>query len=142
MKTIENHFTDWEQNYFGYGYGSGEEFVTPAIKKFLSACPEEGNYNYQEIEKALEGPITWLLMNTLCRADILEYGTSPRYGWLTQEGVALKKFMESKTDEELIGLSGHQDEGYAACFPDYCNCDDPKTCHNPFWEEAKERNKR
>lgn len=138
MKTIENHFTDWEQSVFGYGYGSGEKYIAEALKKFFELCPDSGNYDYEVFEKSLGQTVTWLLINTLCRADILEYGTSPRFGWLDDKGRELKKFFDSKTIDELENLSGHQ-EDYNACFQDFCNCNDPSVCHNPFWNESKDR---
>jgi hypothetical protein len=62
-------------------------------------------YEYRTLEAALGQTITWLLINTLCHADILEYGTSPRFGWLTDEGKCLQAYIRGKTFEELVLLA-------------------------------------
>ena len=64
--------------------------------------------------------------------DILEYGTSPRFGWLTPQGESLKAFMASKSVDDLVQICDAPPE-YAHCTPDYCNCDLEERCVNPFW---------
>jgi len=86
MKTEAEYFRDWESHVFGYGYGTGEAYVIPVLKTFLEHCNEgyyKHSYQYDVLEKAVTAPVAWLLINTLCHADIIEYGTSPRYAWLT-----------------------------------------------------------
>lgn len=90
-KTLEQNFADWEGNAFGFGYGTGEPHTLRALKGFFDALGTENGahcYNYEKLEEALTAPVAWLLINILCRhgADVIEYGTSPRYGWLTTEG--------------------------------------------------------
>jgi hypothetical protein len=130
VKTIEEHFHDWESHVFGFGYGTGEEHTLPVLKKFLSLIQDRG-YNYQDLEAALTAPVAWLLINILCRADILEYGCSPRFAWLTQQGKALKQFVDGRTDEDLYELTDSYDD-YHECYPHHCNCNDGP-CVNPFW---------
>ena len=87
--TIEQHFINWESHTFGYGYGTGEPHILPALKAFFDCLGRDGNlhaYDYQRLESALTPTVAWLLINVLCSADILEYGTSPRHGWLTTAG--------------------------------------------------------
>lgn len=133
MKTLEQHFADWESHVFGYGYGTGEEFTLKALKGFLSAIPADGSYDYQELEEAVTAVVAWLLINTLAHADMIEYGTSPRYGWLTKNGKALAGFVAERSVDELHALTSHR-EDYVECYPDHCNCDDGD-CRpgNPFW---------
>jgi hypothetical protein len=76
----DKHFRDWESHAFGYGYGTGEVFIIPELKLFFETTEAEGNYNHRTLEQKLGGISTWLLINILCHADMLEYGTSPRYG--------------------------------------------------------------
>ena len=143
MKTIENSFRDWDGNTFGYGYGSGEEHTIPALRRFLELCDGRGNadstqYDYEALEKALTPIVTWLLINTLAHADILEYGTSPRFAWLTSKGERLKAFMLSHTIEELVEMATDREEGSDVCYPDACNCgpngyQKGVQCKNPFW---------
>lgn len=134
-KSIENYFTDWESYTFGYGYGTGEYYTVRALMDFLSLCNNEtGGYDYQALEKAMSGVAVWLLINILCGARIIEFGTSPRYGWLTPEGRALKTFINSRTADELYELTS-VNQDYTHCFPDHCNCFEEK-CSNPFWEAA------
>lgn len=113
-KTLEmKQFILWEQDIFGYGYGTGEEYIMNALKSFIGMCPIEGNYNYQVLEKSLTPVVTWLFINILCRDNILEYGTSSRFGWLTQRGKKLKSFLEKYSTEELVMiLSITEDEQF------------------------------
>jgi hypothetical protein len=134
MKTIEQHFADWESGTFGYGYGSGEGPVFQALKQFLALCCEgrlAHAYDHDALSAALTPAVAWLLINALCRADILEYGTSSRYGWLTPQGEALKAFVCGRTVEQLE-IAAQDDE--MVCYRDHCNCDDGD-CRplNPFW---------
>jgi len=146
MKTIEEYFRDWESNTFGMGYGSGEPYTIPALRKFLGFCRNgsyEDQYDYEELEKELSPTVAWLLINILGNTDILEYGTSPRYAWLTPKGTRLKQFMLSRTAEELIDIVCSHSEGYVHCYPDACNCaengyDEKLICQNPFWLNKKE----
>ena len=81
MRSIQQHFSDWEADTFGYGYG-----------------------------------------------------TSPRFGWLTDQGKALKAFTGRLSVDELTNATAKGD-GYVGCAPEYCNCDD-EDCRskNPFWD--------
>jgi hypothetical protein len=137
MKSIEQHFIDWESDTFGFGYGTGEKPVLQALKQFLALCCKgqyAHAYDHEELEKALTPPVAWLLINVLAHDDKIEYGTSPRYGWLTKTGEALAKFVAERTVEQLYDLT-MQDEYYTHCYPQHCNCDDGQDCrpHNPFW---------
>ena len=137
-KTIEQNFADWECDVFGFGYGSGEQHTTAALKTFFSAVPLEGCYDYKSLEEALTPTVAWLLINTLCHQDVIEYGTSPRFGWLTQEGKSLKTFVDSKTLEELLAICSFNDEDASnVCYPNACNCGpgyvEGAVCQNPFW---------
>lgn len=136
MKTIEQSFADWESHVFGYGYGSGEEHVIIALKKFFNAVPIDGNYDYKELETMLTPTVAWLLINVLCHAHMIEYGTSPRFAWLTKSGKAMQKFLASKTIEELLNNPDSEDH----CSPDCCNCgpdgyQEGIHCTNPFWDK-------
>lgn len=140
MKTLDDNFSDWESHVFGYGYGSGEPHVIPSLAIFLSLFNEDGSYDYRHLESSMHPPIVWMLINALARADILEYGSSPRFGWLTKEGKALKSFIESKSIDELIGLSCRDSE-YTHCYSNACNCgphgyEKERVCPNPFWKQT------
>ena len=138
-KTAEEHFADWEAHAFGYGYGSGEEFILCALRQFFELCPAEGGYDYVLLESRLGGAVAWLLINVLCKVNALDYGTSPRGAWLTPEGRALRDFVLARTVDELVALTERQ-EGYVNCYPDACNCgpngyEEGRRCDNPFWEK-------
>ncbi len=144
MKPIEHHFRDWESHVFGFGYGTGEEYILPALKTFFSMCcrSENGQYRHDELEKELCPATAWLLINALANADLISYGTSPRFGWLTPQGMALKGFVLGKSAAELADILSY-DEGYVQCEPDFCNCgpngySPKKLCHNPFWTERSQ----
>lgn len=144
MKHIDQHFADWESHVFGFGYGSGEEHILAALKKFMAAVGEGRDnprtYNYELLEKVLTPTVAWLLINALCHADILEYGTSPRFGWLSPEGERLRDYLEGKTVEQLEALCCCDDSDFAKtghpCYPDHCNCAGGP-CSNPFWPKKK-----
>lgn len=137
MKTIEQHFADWESDTFGFGYGTGEEHVLRALQGFMNCLEQKHSsnwsYDYARLEEALTPPVTWLLINVLAHDDKIEYGTSPRFGWMTRSGEALRQFIAARTLEEIL-LATEQPEEYVECFPDHCNCSDGD-CRplNPFW---------
>lgn len=143
-RTLESYFTDWESCYFGFGYGSGEPHILPALRTFFVLCPppdaQHRGYDYKVLEHALTPTVAWLLINALGQADVIEYGSSPRYAWLTNKGYRLREFVLSKTAEELIELAGAFDQEQPSCQPDTCNCgpngyEAGKRCLNPFYQE-------
>jgi hypothetical protein len=94
MKTTDDYFRDWESHFLGFGYGSGEEHVTPALKRFMELGQNDGgSYDHRELERELGPVVAWLLVNLLCHADAIEYGTSPRFGWLTPHGQRLREYI-------------------------------------------------
>jgi hypothetical protein len=137
VKSADDYFCDWESHVFGFGYGTGEPHIIPALKVFMAACPAKGNYDFKNLEKATGPTVAWLLINIFGRAELIEYGTSPRFGWLTKQGAALKAYLENKTVDELLS---NIDRGvaYTYCYPDGCNCgpngyEPGRICENPFW---------
>lgn len=140
MKSIEQNFTDWEADTFGYGYGTGEEHTLRVLKDFLALCREgqfQHAYDFRKLEGVLTPPVAWLLINMLAHDDKIEYGTSPRYGWLTASGETLAKFVAERTVEQLYELTA-KDSEYVHCYPDHCNCGDGD-CRptNPFWPKRR-----
>ena len=142
-KTID----DWEGNAFGFGYGSGERHTPAAVKTFFATVgtgesPDRSHcYDYQRLEATLTSTVAWLLINAFCRhdVDVIEYGTSPRYGWLTDEGRALKAYVDSKSLDELVAICTGRTEDDTPCYPDACNCgpngyEKGRKCPNPFWK--------
>ena len=152
MKTLEEYFIDWWNHYFGHGYGTGEVYVLPALRSFLNLCrenpPNPRMYNHERITAAIGGAATWLLIEILERADIIEYGTSPRHGWLTGKGERLRDFVTTKTDQELVDIVG------GGIVESFCNPEDWCACegriikghdgeygfripciNNPFWND-------
>jgi hypothetical protein len=133
----DKHFIDWYADVFGYGYGTGDEHFLLALKTFLYHCSgENGSYSYKEIEAVLTPAVTWFTMNTLCQweVDVLEYGTSPRFGWLTGKGRLLAEYVENKTVDELYEKV-MVDESYGHCLRNHCNCDTP--CNNPLFSSKR-----
>jgi hypothetical protein len=144
-KTIEESFVDWESSAFGLGYGTGDEHVLRALKSFFAAFGNEdrpNSYDYRKLEAAVTPAVAWLLINRLCQTDIIEYGTSPRFAWLTPEGEALKAFIDSRSVEELEGIVCNTTEDSNICYPDACNCgpngyEKGRVCQNPFWRKRQ-----
>lgn len=143
-KTPESYFADWESHVFGLGYGSGERFVLMALKGVFSAVGCNGrpnSYDYRNLEEAVTPTVAWLLINVLGRNNLIEYGTSTRFAWLTKEGEALKAFVDSKTVDELVDICcSREDLDY--CWPEGCNCGPQGHeagkffCDNPFWKRS------
>lgn len=140
---MDRHFRDWEAYVFGFGYGTGERYTLPALKTFLAHCGRDpdsrgAGYNYEDLESALTPTVAWLLINALAHADIIEYGTSPRFGWLTAEGMALKAYVDAKTADELYEIA-MADEEEGPCYPDFCNCGEDGPCARPFFPKVPQR---
>lgn len=88
---------------FEYGYGTGEHHTQKAMERFLDCCVE-GKYDYREVETQLGPELAWCMIEILCRADVIEYGCSPRNGWLTGFGVFLKEQIESVEASPMVGF--------------------------------------
>jgi hypothetical protein len=112
----DKQFREWEQAYLGYGYGTGEAYICPALHAFFAALEEGRSYQHTILEQRFGGLAAWLLINLLAHADIIEYGTSPRFGWLTPRGTILRDYVLSKTPAELTDIaSACEPEGEHAC---------------------------
>jgi hypothetical protein len=138
MKTMDEYFRDWYEWEIGYGYGTGEEHVLPSLRQFLETCSPDDGYDYRNIEKAIGGSLTWLFISVLAKSNIIEYGTSPRFGWLTPMGKRLYSYLVGRSGDELYDAVCIHDKDYSQCTPDYCNCgpngyENGKICLNPFW---------
>lgn len=143
-KTIEDYFIDWHAEVFGYGYGSGEPYIIPLLNRFLRLCArfENNAYDYEVLESELGAEQTWLLINILCKEDMIEYGTSPRFGWLTECGQVLRTFVTNRTNDKLLELVTGYNEHHTLCSPESCNCGERgyvegRVCRNPFWHTAR-----
>lgn len=142
-KTMEEYFRDWEGSVFGFGYGTGEEHTLAALKTFFESLGVDGranSYEYETLERALTPTVAWLMINVLCHADVIEYGTSPRYGWLTRKGERLRVFSDARSVDDLVDICCNHDETYTHCYPDACNCgpngyEKGRKCANPFWRD-------
>lgn len=143
------NFIDWFSNIFGYCYGSGERPILEAINELMIECTpnkEHRSYDYIKLEESLGARATWLLINALCNDDILEYGTSPRFAWLTPRGEILREFIGRHTLDELeemlnIDLDPSSDNYYIHCYPECCNCgpegyEEEKVCDNPMFNNG------
>lgn len=112
MKPDELEFCRWENDCFGFGYGTGEEPILIILKTFFDSLDDE-KYDYKNLEEIFGSGITWLLINALCKPpsdrrlrkdSVIDYGTSPRFGWLTDEGKRLRDFCKTKSVEELCKI--------------------------------------
>lgn len=136
MKTPEEHFRDWENEVFGYGYGTGEYHTVPVLKRFLELCRRGTAYDYRVLEAELTAPVAWLLINILARHDvgIIGYGSSPRYGWLTARGKKLRAFTEMYSAAALVHIvTAPRSERYIPCDSRACTCEDEGCKKHSFW---------
>lgn len=140
MKSDEQSFADWESEVFGFGYGTGEEHIIGALHSFFAAMKDGRTYSYREMEPLLGPAVCWFVINALCGADILEYGTSPRGGWLTDKGERLRTFMMKCTVDQLCNIC-FESEAENMCSERFCNCGGPQMerCrNNPFFHGWRE----
>ncbi len=109
----EQDFCRWEQDCFGFGYGTGELPVLCVLQVFFNSLEEGRRYDSCLLEKTMGSGITWLLINALCRSQrdnrlakdsIVTYGTSPRFGFLTSFGEELRDFCKDKTPQQLSDI--------------------------------------
>lgn len=134
---LDKSFRDWEGSVFGFGYGTGEEHTTTALKLFMDTITDR-SYDYRVLEEVLTPPVAWLLINALCHDNLLSYGVSPRFGWLEPEGVVLKAYIYARSVEELLSVLATTSEDDCPCYKDACNCgptgyEKGRVCVNPFW---------
>lgn len=145
-RTPESYFADWESHAFGFGYGSGEGHILAAVKTFFATVGKDEPadrqhcYDYQKLEAALTPTVAWLLINALAKwdVDVIEYGTSPRYAWLTDNGIKLRDFIAAKSVEDLADICCADCGENPGCGPRTCNCgphgyDENRVCPNPFF---------
>ncbi len=139
-KSLDDYFVDWEADAFGYGYGSGEPHVIPALRRFFELCVD--GYDHVPLEQELTPVVAWLLINRLVGVGIIEYGSSPRFGWLTPKGKRLAAYVLSKTADELVTLicSWSDENRKELCYPNVCHCaqessPQDRQCPNPFWRD-------
>lgn len=131
MTMTDKNFIDWESHVFGFGYGTGEPYIIEAFKMFFKNLEDGRIYNYERLEKKLGGTSTWFLINTLGQSDLIDYGTSSRFGWLTEKGEALKEYFDTHNKDELYEILMSRTEDYILCSPDCHQCDTP--CNNPLF---------
>jgi hypothetical protein len=141
MLVTDKHFREWEHEAFGYGYGTGEAHILPILHAFFAQLEDGRSYEAALFETEVGAPSAWFLLNVLCRADILDYGTSPRYGWLTPLGERLRDYVLCHTPEELYAIVTQDvDHEHPLCSQAFCNCpggsDDEGCRQNPLWNET------
>jgi hypothetical protein len=100
----EREFCTWYGDTLGYGYGTGDVHFCHALVTFLRHCRETGSYTYTTMQDALGEAAFWFFLNTLCHAGLVDYGTSPRYGWLSEEGKRLADFVKDYDADRLYNL--------------------------------------
>lgn len=138
MKVTDKHFREWEQDAFGYGYGTGEQYILPALHAFFTLLDDRHAYTAETLEQQLGGPVAWFLLNVLCKTDIVDYSISPRYGWLTLQGARLCDYVLSKTPAALYAVVTQDvPEDVPLCSRFFCNCEDGPALqgcrHNPLF---------
>lgn len=144
QKNLDQCFADWESYHFGFGYGTGEQHIFEALKKFMDTLfsieegGERNSYRYTDLENELGAQVTWLLINFFGRTSIIEYGSSARFGWLTSKGKNLKRYLDKRSVSELVDLKSKY-YSQVECFENHsykfatdCQCED-QPCNNPFF---------
>ena len=127
MKTLDESFIDWEGEAFGFGYGNGEQWILHALKEFMHLIKPDKNglmsYDYIELEKEVGGRSTWFLINVLCRMNAIDYGSSPRVGFLSKKGNNLRDYIISNSFDYLYDVLGNSGPEYFSCYLTSCNCE-------------------
>lgn len=143
VKSDDEVFKDWFNDTYGYGYGTGEKPILTAIMIFLGNCSSNENhiYSYDEIEKVIGKAATWMLISVFCKQDLVDYGTSPRFAWLTEKGKWLLNYLKGKSLQYLYSLVMYN--SFSECSSEYCNCvvENIPCITNPLlnWERDYER---
>jgi hypothetical protein len=147
-KSVDQHFRDWFNEPFGYGYGSGEESILYQLRAMVELLHwnEQGKnytYDYKELEDGLGEATAWLLINALCKNGDIDYGTSPRYGWFYGCRKTLVDYIKSHEVEDMYNVVADYDSDYHHCSEDYCDCYPSGQRHercrfNPFWNDTPE----
>jgi hypothetical protein len=142
----DKHFREWEQEAFGFGYGTGEAYILPILSRFFRALTHgvgshnAGHYDAERLAAQLGDAHTWFLLNVLCRMDVIAYGTSPQYGWLTTLGQRLFSYVRVRTPHQLYAIVTQDGEpAQPLCSRTSCHCpdgSDTQGCqHNPLFVE-------
>lgn len=139
-KGTKEYFIDWYHSELGYGYGTGDEYYCKALIDFFQLLRQANvdevfQYNYKKLENEMGGAAAWFIINIMCGSDLVEYGTSPRYGWLTPSGELMRDLLAEYNADSLYELVCTSHE-YTTCMKDYCNHTDAgnKGCKgNPFF---------
>ena len=97
-------FYKWFDEHFGYCYGSGVPEIVNLLLLFFSVIPWRKPYKHTNIEVLLGVPAAWLLINLFCIDRVVEYGVSPRCGWLTEKGNSLRVFMCAQGKARLLEI--------------------------------------
>ena len=78
-------------------YGDLEENFSTFIKKVFEHDFKE--YGFGDIKMEPDFAVAyWLLISELTSLNLYEYGTSPRGGWLTEQGIRFKKIILENED--------------------------------------------
>jgi hypothetical protein len=84
-----HNYEDYVFNQFGYAnYSSStRDFVVSVLESLYIG--DNTNFRYTNCKSELEECFVEYIMSALEHVGISEYGTSPRYSWLTKLGVEL-----------------------------------------------------
>lgn len=88
---------------FECGYGTGEQYTIPIMYKFMELLAER-SYDFQVMSVAFGEVTTWVLIELLARCDLIDWGTSSRFGWITERGEQLRDMMRKFTQEEMYEI--------------------------------------
>ena len=108
-------FKQWEGRVFGAGYGTGELPILKVVKLFFDTLKDDRNYDFNFLEEEVGEQTTWLLINLLSKGNVIEWGTSSRYGWLTSCGEYVRDFIKDKTPEELYKIVTEDNHSICEC---------------------------
>ena len=89
-------------------YGDIEPHLNEYLPKFFSVDVSEVGFITSHRMNTLE---FWAVVSWLVRMDFLEYGTSPRGAWLTEEGEEFKKYV-LETKDPITHLIYEVDEDF------------------------------
>jgi hypothetical protein len=84
-------------------YGEMDSFLGDYLKDFFSR--EIRDVGFSD-DNSINNVTWWFCISWLVSIDCIEYGTSPRGGWLTEKGEALKKYVLENENpiEKLIEI--------------------------------------
>lgn len=89
----------------GWGNYGSEQALCVSLKDFLDSIPLDCGYDHELLATKVGAAFAWSLIYQFVALGWINYGTSPRYGWLEGDGVWLKAFVATRSADDLYAIA-------------------------------------